>query len=489
MLGSCAELYTDEYLPNNNTLQVIFSNASECWAGHGKLSINWTIPLIAGISSPSAVNQINSGLYKVSWKNKYYNTGFVNVSDPQLVPFSSSSIQFSEPFSGENSSMNVRILTSSTLLKNDVILLKLSKMTFPTLIGAHNLISDNIGRSWSVSHNVLTYTLSLVVPKNLHPAALQFNFDTVTLPTSGIPSFNSPNYTISLSRQSQTLTPQNIQYVQPVGSILYSDIRAIVQKRREFGGLNDSFHGYKDGSRNVRFEIVLVGTSFLNAGDVISLKASQFSFNYDAELTIEGSDFIARADSAKKTIVVTSMKNHHSSTFSFNILPSLAIGVSLTKCDQTLKQCPIFISVESNVCPARNHITYARSYYLFPYSSIQLRTVRGIPTQYPTSAPTGKPSGQPSKQPSSQPSNQPTRQPTSRPTTPTGQPSARPSRQPTHQPTRQPSSQPSSRPTQKPTSYPTNSYQSFLSLSVSQVILYILVNRYYYYINLILCYF
>jgi hypothetical protein len=322
-------------------------------------------------------------------------------------------------------------------------------------------VNDSASKAWTVTaDSASSHELLLKVPRAIHSTAVYFpmgNFPTIILPHSGISPQSSLNFTLALKRSSHYLDSQAIQYVQPVGAVLASTIRAIAEQRRS--AVDNSSITHID-RRGVMFEVSLTLSSSLNVGDQLVFSAPFYVYNYDASLDIStssgGVDYYGAVEATSKLIRVTILSPPSGSSLYFALKESAALTVPLIKCNTLEKKCPISLSIVSRTCPVTNHTIYAEDVVIFAYTSIHVHTSNVIPTRYPTSQPSGQPSGQPSRQPSEQPTGQPSRQPTSQPTNPTGQPTSSPTKSPSRQPTSQPSRQPTNRPSGQPSRQPSS---------------------------------
>lgn len=456
VVGECLGNYNLVHGVHGLQVNLAYSNASTiCSAGRSLLA--WTV---RNVPSPRAVLQYNSfpGAFKVSWANMFSNTGFLNVTSIPTIAFMSSAIDFQTPIGGQVSNTTVSFMTSGTLLADDGIVFQMRNFWFPFNT---TKINDNWGRSWNLIFNRKHSTLTFMVPQHMQPSAFRFYLNGLllapTLPVRGIGGPSSA-MTITLSRNRITLVPQNIAKVQPVGAIQYLYISAIAAPNEGSSSsrrLSDTISP-SNAYRGVSFAVNMTLSSPLNVGDVIQILAENYDFLFDSSVAISAgsSYFTGEIVALDQSIYVTVRSPLPSNYIHFKTLPSPALSIPVSSCDQ--QRCPVFVSIKSQSCAVQSKKTFPQSTILLQRASIRLHLARGVPTYYPTSQPTNQPSRQPSRQPSSQPSRKPSAQPTSRPSHPSAQPSSQPSMQPSRQPFSKPSSRPSSQPTAQPSSEPSN---------------------------------
>ena len=494
IVGDCGSISPDRFLYNNDSvLRLTVANTTDQCRGvngsqNGLTYFNWTVPAEAGLTAPQIVNQINTELYQINWKqtlrynsSMYMDTGFVPVADAPLAGFTSSGISFTSPYGGYASDMVLKILTADTLEVEDVITVYLPYINVTA--GSTFTLTDSWGNIWHATWMEGVYTeagatwsnnhheLALTVPQRMRPTALAFTVP-VNLPVEGIeggaPDMyaydvgGNSTFTIGLTRGADSLQPQYIQYVQPVGSIYSVQINAIAEERTKPGGNDYNETAANNiGRKRVTFTLTLVTSGALNVGDEITIDMLAYDFNFDAALHVSTgtASFSARANAAERQIVITVTRAQSRETMrsgvSLTIDPSDSVQVPLHFCDANGSDCPLTLSIASSSCPVANFTTYAVNDYYTLFTKIHLHTAGGVPTLFPTSQPTGQPTSSPSSQPSGSPTMVPSGQPTSAPTSPTGQPTSRPSAQPSVQPTAVPSSQPSGQPTGEPSGQPT----------------------------------
>jgi hypothetical protein len=454
-----------------HTIAVYLNNNTHC--KHETRFLRWHITeLVPGDAALRSIAQYKTDGFTVSWDNPLRYTKNVQFDEVPTLGITYSAIDLATPRAGHTSDVNIRILTASNLRTGDIIRLALPGFRFNW---TSTVLADNFGRQWPTAFTD-DDVLVLVAPTTLPPTALEFVFESefaAVLPVGGIPApvdsaywnnfaHGPGNITIGLQRGDLIVQPQPVRRVTPVGRVLAFDLRPIRTMK----------YDAKAGTAvsSVRFNLALETLSPLRAGDVVTLVLSQYSFQYDEELTLpeefRGS-YRAHAYTDGNRIEITTTYDVNSTQLVLEMLATNAVHAGAGSCNQLAGECPVYVSVQSTSNPVHRQRFDSQEVFMLANAQIKFYETLRNPTPYPTSLPSNQPSGQPSSSPTRQPSSQPTRapvrddptsqpstQPSSSPTTqPSGSPTSQPSEQPSGSPTNQPSTQPSSMPT-SPTSQP-----------------------------------
>lgn len=390
------------------TLPVYTSNNTGCLAGGEELT--WLISPLAGISSPQAVVQVTTPLFKAYWITKNI-TYSAFVTDPPTIGFLSAEVAFPH-LGGVSPALTLTLLSGTLLLPLDTILITLTGFHLTALSSQLSIRESAYGLNWQSSFNHSTQQLALIVPAALDGSTLIFEIDKIfkiTLPSYAVvnkirikrnegfygvnPVYggveDQGNYSISLTRGGQKLNGGVIQ-IQAVGKILSASITVIPYAVSRV-----------TNKRTVQFQVLFILSSQLNLGDEMIFITNDFIYNMNSSLVVTGNRSYTGYTINDKLIISTT-KELNSTTVSFTIEANDAVTLSENPCGST--GCSFKVSIASTTCPIVDHLVYVSLVGLFANTAIRIRILDAVPTYYPT--------GQPSRQPSSQPSRQPTIQPT-----------------------------------------------------------------------------
>ena len=310
-------------------------------------------------------------------------------SNNPIVGILSSSISFGKPYAGAKSNFTLKIIMATNLLSGDAIILYLNNFIAPHM---SFIIPDIGGNVWAATWNPYAYELRLISGRMYPAVALEFTIEEsigFSLPIEGISSA-CQCLSISLSRQTSTLTAQSIQDIQNVGAVVYSSILAVAQSK--YSANHDEFTTHRD----VAIALNLTLSNSLNIGDEIFLFAPNYTFYYDSIPVIEG------LSAAYLTAFVNSAANSISFQVSgpvgneiqLQILPSGAVGIPMFFCNLFSYHCPQFITITSHACPILDFLILPITAYNFPFASISLKNIHYLhsPTPPPTVISSGNPS-------------------------------------------------------------------------------------------------
>lgn len=265
--------YVDEM--NRTVLDVGLSNGSTTCFYRRVRQVSLQITNIVEISSQRALRQYGEPYAQYTWITPNFAPEFSNFQEATWVGLYTSAVTFSNPYYGEASNCNIKLLTSTKLLASDLIVLKIPGLNATWTTG---WLLDQYQRSWKVTLG--SSTLTLYVPTSLLRTSLSFQLSgnqTVILPTAGISFNGSADYTVTLhsSSASKTLTPQKIRFITPVGTVQSASLHVT----REMGDFDD-------------FSSLVLNLVTLNplfAGDIITLSFTNVEFTHPSVLPLDDS--------------------------------------------------------------------------------------------------------------------------------------------------------------------------------------------------------
>ncbi|EKX41450.1 hypothetical protein GUITHDRAFT_141940 [Guillardia theta CCMP2712] len=199
-----------------------------------------------------------------------------------LGAFRSSSITFVTPRAGKPADVVVMIRAYMMIGKGDVVMLKLSNFEGPGGQLAVNSSSFDIA-SWNSTSGILSMTASRLIPAGEEVSAVVVKSDLLLLPSYGI----SLAHVIQISSNAfDGPAPwTKVDYVQPVGSFLFSEIAMSIHKVGQEVALSLSFNPtmeVMEGS-NITFKVPSLSSSLSTLN--CSLRSAGDETPYQAKCT------------------------------------------------------------------------------------------------------------------------------------------------------------------------------------------------------------
>lgn len=318
---------------------------------HDSYKLDWLMTNISYVNASKGIQQYNMHYATITWNNNYMISRPWKVEQSPALGIYSSSVSLSNPYSLQVSSIEICVMTASTLNTGDMITIDLPGF-YPYNISSPKLIvQDQYRRSWSGKYDSQSSQISLIVPKKLHyHTALRWNLSSYMefiVPKQGIPVGGRPDIRIGLKRKFTIIQSQIITNITAVGAV------------EAF-----SMYLYRNSKHEVAFEMQLTTLSRLEANDEIEVSFSNIVFSsYPVLLTLDDFEKIRYQIVAigNDTIRIRCFEQ----PLHANITISTGWNEHINFVDSVCGEaCVVHLSIMSKSNPVSNYSSYSTSFIL-----------------------------------------------------------------------------------------------------------------------------